>query len=78
MSQSKNGVSVGIVANAKFVNLRMEPNRSSRVYCKLSKGSRVPIIGEHGDYYKVSRLGFPNGYVAKHFIELDSSVSGGD
>lgn len=59
----------GIVANAKYVNLREDPNRAGKKLVQLSAGTKVEILDETGDYFRVKVKYFPEAYVAKHFIK---------
>jgi uncharacterized protein YgiM (DUF1202 family) len=49
------------------VRLRAEPSSSGRVIAKLSRGTRVTVLGRSGDYTQV-RAGRRTGYVASRYV----------
>lgn len=55
---------VGTVANCSLLNLREAPSTSSNVIRCLIVGTKVDILGEDGDFYKISE-----GFVMKQFID---------
>jgi len=49
------------------VRLRAEPTSNGRVLTKLSRGTRVTVLGTSGDYTQV-RAGSRTGYVATRYV----------
>lgn len=60
----------GMVAKAKYVNVRLRPSKTAESIGQLVKGDRVEILGQERDYYKIPFKGY-RAYVAAHFIEED-------
>lgn len=59
----------------EFMNVRTEPSAESKLAGKLRKGDLAQIIGDEGDWYKISS-GNLEGYVSKEFcvIGLDAKA----
>ncbi len=55
---------------ATSLNVRKEPSAESEKVTSLNNGTRVEIIGESGEWYKI-RYESHEGYVKKEFITLD-------
>lgn len=53
------------------VNLRKSPSASASVVRVLSKGASVTLLGESGDWYKVSASG-KEGYISKTYVSLNA------
>ncbi len=58
----------GIVNVSSSLNVRSEASTSSKVIGSLSGNSKVTIIGEEGEFYKIEYKG-SHGYVAKEYIK---------
>ena len=56
------------------VNMRKSPSTSASVLTVLSKNQTVSVLGESGDWYKVSYSG-KTGYVSRSYITLTESSS---
>lgn len=68
----KTGVITGSV-----VNLRAEPNTSSKILDQLKKGTKVSVAGSEGEWYKVS-YSDKTGWINDNYIVLrDVAVSSG-
>lgn len=59
--------------NADKVLLREKANTTCDYYDRLNKGAKVTIVGESGDFYRVT-YGRTTGYMMKKFINVSSSV----
>lgn len=59
--------------NADKVLLREKANITCDYYDRLNKGTKVTIVGESGDFYRVT-FGKTTGYMMKKFISVSSSV----
>ena len=58
----------GIVNVSSSLNVRSEASTSSKVIGSLSGNSKVTIIGEEGEFYKIEYKG-SHGYVAKEYVK---------
>ncbi len=66
-----NGESMGMgKVKATSLNVRKEPSTDADKVTSLNNGTKVEIIGESGDWYKIRYESF-EGYVKKEFISLD-------
>lgn len=63
---------VGTV-NADKVLLRKKANTTCDYFDRLNKGAKVTILGESGDFYRVSYAG-NTGYMMKRFVNVSSAV----
>lgn len=61
----------GMVAKARYINVRKRPSRTGESIGQLMMGDRVEILGQDGDYYRIAFEPCPIAYVAAHFIEED-------
>ena len=59
--------------NADKVLLREKANTNCDYFDRLNKGTKVTILGESGDFYRVKH-GRITGYMMKKFINVSSSV----
>ena len=72
---SPNGVQSGrsaIVAES-IVNIRQEPTTQSTRVTQVNKGTKLEIIGEQGEWYKVRTASRQEGWVAGWLISLESA-----
>ena len=60
-------------ANSSYVRIREKATTESEVLDVLMEGDQVEILGEEGDWYKVSAKGH-TGYVSKAFITKNGST----
>ncbi|HFD2056748.1 TPA: SH3 domain-containing protein [Clostridium perfringens] len=58
----------GIVNVSSSLNVRSEASTSSKVIGSLSGNSKVTIVGEEGEFYKIEYKG-SHGYVAKEYVK---------
>ncbi|HFD2050236.1 TPA: SH3 domain-containing protein [Clostridium perfringens] len=69
----------GIVNVSSSLNVRSEASTSSKVIGSLSGNSKVTIVGEEGEFYKIEYKG-SHGYVAKEYVkdvtEINNSNQG--
>ncbi|MGL4774115.1 MAG: SH3 domain-containing protein [Clostridium sp.] len=63
----------GIVQVSNTLNVRSGAGTNYSKVGSLSKGEKVTILGESGDWYKISFSG-KEGYVAKQYIQLTSKA----
>ncbi len=59
--------------NADKVFFRMKPKTDSEYYDKLSKGTKVALLYNSGDFYKI-RFDSKTGYIMKKYVSVSSSV----
>lgn len=59
--------------NADKVFFRMKPKTDSEYYDKLSKGTKVALLDNSGDFYKI-RFDSKTGYIMKKYVSVSSSV----
>ena len=65
---------LGIVQVSGFLNMREEPDKSSKINGKLLGGSAVSIIDDSVDgWYQVSSGGF-TGYISREFVLTDDAA----
>jgi len=64
----------GTVSTASAVNLRESPGTSGAVLSQLSDQSRVAVLGQEGDWYKVAYNGV-NGYLHSDYVELQEIMN---
>ena len=60
--------------NADKVFFRMRPDTDSVYHAKLDKGTKVALLGNSGDFYKV-RFDSKTGYIMKKFVSVSSAVA---
>ena len=60
----------GKVTASDSLNVRQTPSTTAAVVGSLSSGATVQLLGENGDFYKIS-----TGYVSKDYIEIVTSGS---
>lgn len=56
------------ITNTSDLNFRENASTSSNIIQKISKGSKVEILGTEGDWYKISYNG-KTGYVSKKYVD---------
>jgi N-acetylmuramoyl-L-alanine amidase len=57
---------IGIV-NASILNIRSEPNTSSKIVDKMLRGQKVIVVVENNSFYHIPTIG----YVHKNYIKLE-------
>ncbi|MCX0376881.1 SH3 domain-containing protein [Clostridium perfringens] len=67
-STPENTEKTGIVNVSSSLNVREGASTSSKVIGSLSGNTKVTIVGEEGDFYKIEYKG-SHGYVAKEYIK---------
>lgn len=60
--------------NADKVFFRMQPETDSEYHAKLDKGTKVALLGNSGDFYKV-RFDSKTGYIMKKFVSVSSAAA---
>lgn len=60
--------------NASSVNFRESASQTSNIIQSLSKGAKVTIDGEEGNFYKIT-YNSKTGYVSKQFVKVSSDSS---
>lgn len=58
--------------NAKSLNLRSEPDKTSKLLGTYNKGTTVQIIGDNGDWYNVDVSG-STGYMLKQYVSVGTA-----
>ncbi|NLC33001.1 MAG: hypothetical protein GX781_06865 [Clostridiales bacterium] len=67
------GETLTATVNADKVFFRTKANTSSDYYAKLNKGSKVALLGEASEFYKV-RFDSKTGYIMKSFVTVPGST----
>jgi len=60
---------IGKVADCSELNVRETADINSKPVCQIREGDEVAILGEEGDFYKVSIADSLNGYCMKQYIK---------
>ena len=60
-------VKTGIVTGCKKLNVRKEPKTDGEVYRTIDVDTKVEIVDEEGDFYKIGE----GEYCMKNFISVD-------
>lgn len=59
----------GVITNARYVNVRKEPNPTSEVLKVAEEGERVIILYEDRGYYKVEFVNKIVGFISSEFVK---------
>lgn len=61
----------GVVCNCAKLNVREQPEVSSRIACIVNAGSELVVYdGNHGNFYKVCTASGIEGYCVKDYVSL--------
>ena len=60
--------------NDSYVNVRQKPSTSSKILMTLTQNTKLTVIGEEGDWYKVS-TSKGNGYVLKKLLSSSRTTT---
>ena len=63
------------ISDQLIVSLRLEPNNQSEVLTYLRTDTKVEVIGENGDYFKVKTRDNNVGYIQKTYLLKDTPKS---
>ena len=69
----------GGVITGSVVNVRENPDTSSKILTQLEKGDRVSVTGDSGGWYKVRTPDGITGWISKEYLSLkEQNISRGD
>lgn len=63
-----NNPKTGVIYNTSSVYIRKGPSTETDIITSLKKDTKVELLGENGDFYKVE-----NGYISKLRVKIDTS-----
>lgn len=64
-----NNPKVGVIYNTSSAYVRKGPSTETDIITSLKKDTKVELLGENGDFYKVA-----NGYISKLRVKIDTST----